>query len=200
MRVALVAALGPPAVYLAEGLVAQSFEPLARFALVPGALLLPLAAAAVPLGRARAFRVGALASAALFSVAVWLVATVGRERIWAGAESMGALTRLDGEDRALAAYLRAVRKPGERVMIEPFAFADIGIAHAAGIPWTEDVTLIVTREPRADRARQPARDRRRVPGRLRSPRRLADAPARLAARRRPVRPMDPDRAKTPGAI
>ena len=37
----------------------------------------------------------------------WLVATVGRARIWAGAESMGALTRLDGEDRALAAHLRA---------------------------------------------------------------------------------------------
>jgi hypothetical protein len=62
---------------------------------------------------------------------------------------MGALTRLDGEDRALAAHLRAVRQPGERVMIEPFAYADIGIAHAAGLPWTEDVTLIVTREPRA---------------------------------------------------
>jgi hypothetical protein len=61
---------------------------------------------------------------------------------------MGALTRLDAEDRALAAHLRSVRKPGERVMIEPFAYADIGIAHAAGIPWTEDVTLIVTREPR----------------------------------------------------
>jgi hypothetical protein len=149
MRLVLVAALGPPAIYLAEGLVAQSFEPLARFALVPGALLLPLAAGAVPLERARAFRAGAFASAAAFSVVVWLVATVGRERIWAGAESMGALTRLDGEDRALAAHLRAVRQPGERVMIEPFAYADIGIAHAAGLPWTEDVTLIVTREPRA---------------------------------------------------
>jgi hypothetical protein len=147
MRVAVVAALGPPAIYLAEGLVAQSFEPLARFALVPGALLLPLAVSALPLERARAFRAGALASAALFSVAVWLVATVGRERIWAGAESMGALTRLDAEDRALAAHLRAVRKPGARVMIEPFLYADIGIAHAAGVPWTEDVTLIVTREP-----------------------------------------------------
>jgi hypothetical protein len=120
---------------------------LARFALVPGALLLPLAAAAVPLERLRAFRWGALASAAAFSVVMWLVATVGRERIWAGAESMGALTRLDGEDRALAAHLRAVRRPGERVMIEPYAFAEIGIAHAAGIPWTDSITLIVTRQP-----------------------------------------------------
>lgn len=149
MRLVVVAALGPPAIYLAQGLLAQSFEPLARFALVPGALLLPLAAGAVPLERSRAFRAGAFASAVLFSLAVWLVATVGRERIWAGAESMGALTRLDAEDRALAAHLRAVRRPGQRVMIEPFSFADIGIAHAARIPWTEDVTLIVTREPRA---------------------------------------------------
>ncbi len=149
MRLVVVAALGPPAIYLAEGLVAQSFEPLARFALVPGALLLPLAAAAVPLDRARAFRWGAFASAAAFSVVVWLVATVGRQRIWAGAESMGALTRLDGEDRALAAHLRAVRRPGQRVMIEPYAFAEIGIAHAAGVPWTDSVTLIVTRQPAA---------------------------------------------------
>ena len=152
MRLVVVAALGPPAIYLAEGLIAQSFEPLARFALVPGALLLPLAVSAVPIDRverARAFRAGLFASAVAFSVAVWLVATVGRERIWAGAESMGALTRLDGEDRALAAHLRAVRRPGQRAMIEPFSFAEIGIAHAAGIPWTESVTLIVTREPRA---------------------------------------------------
>jgi 4-amino-4-deoxy-L-arabinose transferase-like glycosyltransferase len=149
MRVVLVAALGPPAIYLAQGLIAQSFEPLARFAVVPGALLLPLAMTLVPLERARAFRLGAFASAVAFSVSVWLVATVGRERIWAGAESMGAVTRLDGEDRALAAHLRAVRKPSQRVMIEPFLYADIGIAHAARVPWTEDVTLIVTREPGA---------------------------------------------------
>ena len=34
-------------------------------------------------------------------------------------------------------------------MIEPFAFTEIGIAHAAGVPWTESITLTVTREPRA---------------------------------------------------
>jgi hypothetical protein len=149
MRLVVVAALGPPALYLLRGLLFQSFEPLARFALVPGALLLPLAVSALPPppARARAFQVGGLASAALFSVAVWLVATVGRERIWAGAESMGALTRLDGEDRALAGYLRAQRPPGAPVMIEPHAFADIAIEHAAGVPWTEAVSLIVTREP-----------------------------------------------------
>jgi hypothetical protein len=125
----------------------MSFEPLARFGLVPGTLLLPLAASAVPAGRARAFRVAAIASAAAFSLAIWAVATVGRDRIWAGAESMGALTRLDGEDRALAELLRARRPPGAPVMIEPHAFADIGIAHAAGVPWTESISLIVTRDP-----------------------------------------------------
>jgi hypothetical protein len=147
--IVVVAALGPPALYLARGLAFQSFEPLARFALVPGALLLPLGAALVPLVRVRAFRLVTLASAIAFSMVVWLVATVGRERIWAGAESMGALTRLDGEDRALAAHLRAVRSPGARVMIEPVSFAEIGIAHAAGVPWTESVTLTITRTPRA---------------------------------------------------
>jgi hypothetical protein len=147
MRLVIVAALGPPAIYLARGLVLQSFEPLARFALVPGTLLLPLAVGALPPARERAFRIGSVAAAALFSVVIWLVATVGRERIWAGAESMGALTRLDGEDRALARYLREHRPPGAPVMIEPHAFADIGIEHAAGVPWTEAVSLIVTREP-----------------------------------------------------
>ena len=148
MAITLVAALGPPAVYLARGLLAQSFEPLARFGLVPGALLLPWAASAVPVARLRAARWAALLTAFGFSAAVWLVATAGGGRIWAGAESMGALTRLDGEDRALAAYLRAVRPAGARVMIEPFAFAEIGIGHAAGVPWQESVTLTITRTPR----------------------------------------------------
>ena len=149
MRIIAVAALAPPALYLARGLLLQSFEPLARFALVPGALLLPLAAAAVPLARGLQFRIATAAAAVAFSLAVWLVATVGRDRIWAGAESMGALTRLDGEDRELARWLRAHRRAHEPVMIEPLAFAEIGIAHAAGVPWTESITLIVTREPRA---------------------------------------------------
>ena len=149
MRIVAVAALAPPALYLARGLLLQSFEPLARFALVPGTLLLPLAAAAVPLARGRRFRIATAAAAVVFSIVVWLVATVGRDRIWAGAESMGALTRLDGEDRALARWLRAHRRAHEPVMIEPLAFAEIGIVHAAGVPWTESITLIVTREPRA---------------------------------------------------
>jgi hypothetical protein len=149
MRIVVVAALGPPALYLVRGLALQSFEPLARFALAPGALLLPLAATLVPPARAGRFRATTAAAAAAFSVAVWLAATVGRDRIWAGAESMGAVTRLDREDRDLARHLRAQRRPHEPVMIEPVAFAEIGIAHAAGVPWTESITLIVTREPRA---------------------------------------------------
>jgi hypothetical protein len=147
--IVVVAALGPPALYLGRGLVFQSFEPLARFALVPGALLLPFGAAMVSLERPRAHRLVVAASAFAFSLIVWAIATVGRERIWAGAESMGALTSLDGEDRALADYLRAVRPPGARVMIEPFSFAEIGITHAAGVPWTDAVTLTITRSPAA---------------------------------------------------
>jgi 4-amino-4-deoxy-L-arabinose transferase-like glycosyltransferase len=149
MGIVLMAALGPPAVYLARGLATQSFEPLARFGLIPGALLLPLAATALPAGRAAAFRGWTLLGAAAFSLVVWLVATAGGGRIWAGAESMGALTRLDAEDRDVAAELRRIRPPGARVMIEPVDFAEIGIGHAAGLPWQESVTLTITRAPRA---------------------------------------------------
>ena len=149
MRVVVIAALGPPALYLVRGLALSGFEPLARFALIPGTLLLPLAATLVTPARAATFRAAAAAATVAFSIGVWLVATVGRDRIWAGAESMGAVTRLDREDRDLARYLHDHRRPHDRVMIEPFAFAEIGIAHAAGVPWTESITLIVTREPRA---------------------------------------------------
>jgi hypothetical protein len=149
MRIVIVTALVPPALYLAKGLLFLSFEPLPRFALVPGVLLLPLAASAVPLARARALRATVVATALGFSAAVMLVATVGRPRIWAGAESMGPLTRVDAEDRALADWLRAHRQPGERVMLEPLAFAEIGVAHLARVPMSESITLTVTREPRA---------------------------------------------------
>jgi hypothetical protein len=149
MCVVLATALAPPAAYLAKGLGFLSFEPLPRFGLVPGALLLPLAATVVPLSRMRAFRATVAATAVGFAVAVQVVAAGRPGRIWPGAESMGALTRLDAEDRALAGYLRAHRRPGEPVMLEPLAFAEIGIAHAAGVPMTQSVTLTVTREPAA---------------------------------------------------
>ena len=180
MRIVVVAALGPPALYLVRGLALQSFEPLARFALVPGALLLPLAATVVPPARAGRFRAATAAAAAAFSIAVWLVATVGRERIWAGAESMGAVTRLDREDRELARHLRAQRRPHEPVMIEPVAFAEIGIAHAAGVPWTESITLDRDAGAARHRRGEHARDRRALRRRLRQGRRLAAPAPRLA--------------------
>jgi 4-amino-4-deoxy-L-arabinose transferase-like glycosyltransferase len=147
MRVVLVAGLAPVALYLAQGLVRLTFEPLPRFALVPGALLLPFAATAWPLDRLRAARAVVPLAGAAFAAVVFAVATWGPGRIWGGAESMGALTRLDAEDRALADHLRARRTPGERVMIEPLGFAEIAIAAAGGVPATAAVTLAQTREP-----------------------------------------------------
>jgi 4-amino-4-deoxy-L-arabinose transferase-like glycosyltransferase len=152
MRVVLVAGLAPVAVYLAQGLVRLGFEPMPRFALVPGALLLPLAATAFAPARVSLARAAVPLSALALAAAVLVVARVGDGgggRLWGGAESMGALTRLDAEDRALADYLRAHRAPGERVMIEPLAFAEIAIAAAGGVPQTDTVTLAQTREPAA---------------------------------------------------
>jgi hypothetical protein len=80
---------------------------------------------------------------------MFLVATTGRPRVWGGAESNGALTRLDAEDRDLAAYLAAHRAPGERIMIEPYGFSEIAVTEAAGVPETLSMTLVVTREPSA---------------------------------------------------
>jgi hypothetical protein len=149
MGVVLVAGLAPIAVYLAQGLVLLSFEPLPRFALVPGALLLPLAASAIPAARLAAARVAVPLSGLAFAAVVLVVASVGGSggRLWGGAESLGALTRLDAEDRALADTLRAHRAPGERVMIEPLAFDEIAIAAAAGVSQLDAVTLVQTREP-----------------------------------------------------
>jgi hypothetical protein len=143
----LVAGLAPVVLYLAQGLLRLTFEPLPRFALVPGTLLLPFAATALPPGRLPAARAGVPLVGVGFAVLVFVLAGWGRVRLWGGAESMGALTRLDAEDRALADHLRAHRAPGERVMIEPLAFAEIAIAAAGGVPQTDVVTLTSTREP-----------------------------------------------------
>ncbi len=149
LRVVLVAGLAPIALYLGQGLLRLRFEPLPRFALVPGVLLLPLAAAAVPRARLAAALVATPLVGLAFSVVAFAVATSPEGRMWGGAESMGALTRLDDEDRALAAYLRAHRAPHERVMLEPLTFADIAIAEEAGVPATESMSLTVTRTPSA---------------------------------------------------
>jgi hypothetical protein len=151
LRVVLVAGLAPVALYLAQGLLRLRFEPLPRFALVPGALMLPLAAAAVPRARLAAARVATPLLGLAFSAVAFGVATASAHgptgRRWGGAESMGALTRLDDEDRALVAYLRAHRAAHERVMLEPLTFAEIAIAEEAGVPATESMSLTVTREP-----------------------------------------------------
>jgi len=143
-----VAALAPPALYLAKGILLLSFEPLPRFAVIPGALLLPLAAeAAATRWSARACRAAVVASAVIFSAVVIVIAWTGRARVWSGAESFAPITRLDGEDRALADYLRAHRQASDRVLIEPLDFADIVIAHAAGVPAPLTVSLAITRHP-----------------------------------------------------
>jgi hypothetical protein len=68
-------------------------------------------------------------------------------RIWGGAESVGPLTRLDPEDRALAEFLRARRRPEEVVFVDTFGYVDIAIAHAAGVPLGRVATLTTTRTP-----------------------------------------------------
>ena len=145
-KIVVAAALAPPALYLAKGLLFLSFEPLPRFALIPGALILPIAAQAAQArwGLARCRWMTAV-GATLLSAGVLCVAWCGRARVWSGAESLAPVTRLDGEDRALAVYLRDHRRAGERVLIEPLDFADIVIAHAARVPATLTVSLAITR-------------------------------------------------------
>jgi hypothetical protein len=142
-------ALAPPVLYVVDGLVSLHFEPLSRFALVPGVLLLPLAAghwlsSGAEAARARRW---VAASAVLGSVAVLAVAWAGTGRCWGGAESLGPLTRLDDEDRRLAAYLQQHRRPGEPIMVDPFQFMDIAVTEASGTPAAQSVTLVLTREP-----------------------------------------------------
>jgi hypothetical protein len=150
-RVVLIAALAPPATYLAKGLVFGDFEPLPRFAIAPGVVLLPLAAAALfaVAGTPHLARmVAGVAAAAAALAAVALVCAFARPgRVWAGAESIAPLTRLDGEDRALARYLESHRQPEEGVFIDTFAYVDIAIAHAARVPAHLTGTLAHTRLP-----------------------------------------------------
>jgi hypothetical protein len=147
-KIVAVAALAPPMLYVAKGLLLLSFEPLPRFALIPGALLLPVAAeAAATRWSMGGCRIATVASAAVFSAVVLAVAWTGRARVWSGAESFAPITRLDGEDRALADYLRTNRQASERVLIEPVDFADIVIAHAARVPAPLVVSLAITRSP-----------------------------------------------------
>jgi len=160
-RVALVTALSPIGVYLIQGLVLGEFEPLPRFAIAPGAVLLPLVAAEL-LRRwgARsptvllALTVGV---AVAFSATIEVLAFARPGRSWSGAECLGPLTRLDAEDRALADFLRAHRRPEEGVFVDPLGFTDIVIIEAAGIPIEKAATLSWTRTPAATLAETRAR-------------------------------------------
>lgn len=154
-RVVLAMAMAPPAAYLAKGLLFGDFEPLPRFAIAPGAVLLPLAAAAListrdgkPVPRRLNRAAAAVIAGAVALSALALGLAFGRPgRIWAGAESIGPLTRLDTEDRQLARYLLAHRAPTEGVFIDTLGYLDIAIAHAARVPAPLTATLAHTRTP-----------------------------------------------------
>ena len=76
-------------------------------------------------------------------------------RIWGGAESFEAVTRLDGEDRELAGFLERHVGPQEGVFVDPFGFTDIVIVHAARIPAARSATLAWTRTPSPTLGRDP---------------------------------------------
>jgi len=160
-RVALVTALSPIGVYLVQGLVLGEFEPLPRFAIAPGAVLLPLVAAEVMRrwgSRSPAVLLGLTVGLAVaFSATLEVLAFARPGRSWSGAECLGPLTRLDAEDRALADFLRAHRRPEEGVFIDPLGFTDIVIIEAAGIPPEKAATLSSTRTPSATLAETRAR-------------------------------------------
>lgn len=149
VAVVFVAALAPPAAYLAKGLLFGDFDPLPRFALPPGVLLLPFAAGALLTWRrmasARAPFVGVAAGALLLIAGTQVIAHSHPERIWAGPESLGPLTRLDAEDRALAAFLRQRRAPRELVFLDTLQYRDLSVSHAAAVPAALSVTVAKTR-------------------------------------------------------
>jgi Dolichyl-phosphate-mannose-protein mannosyltransferase len=156
-RVVMAMALAPPGAYIAKGLLLGNFEPLPRFAIAPGVVMLPLAASALLAygggssrwwPRLRPIFLIAGGAMAISAVALAL-AFAHPGRISAGPESISPLTRLDGEDRALAAYLVHHRRPEEGVFIDTMGYADIAIAHAARVPAPLTATLSRTREPGA---------------------------------------------------
>jgi hypothetical protein len=163
-RVILASVLAPFALYLAKGLVFGDFEPMPRFAIAPGGILLPVAASALlavlrrraqagPLRSGEGWRGaglvvgGALLLGGLSMALAFAPAVAGTGRIWTGGESVSPLTRLDAEDRAVAEFLRAHRRPTEAVFIDTWGYADIVIAHAAEIPIGRVATLTMTRTP-----------------------------------------------------
>jgi hypothetical protein len=146
-HVVMIAALAPPAVYLIQGLAFGSFEPLPRFALGPGMVLLPFGAQALVerIGGWRRQAPLVAGSAAVTAAAALVLAYGGSGRSWAGAEALAPLTRLDAEDRALAEHIAARRRPEEGVFIDTIGFADAVITHAARVPAPRSVSLAITR-------------------------------------------------------
>jgi len=159
--VVLLAALAPIGVYLIKGIGLGQFEPLPRFAIAPGTILLPVAATL--LQRSWGTRSPAeprllVAGGAVVLVGLLEVLTYGRRgRAWEGPESLSPLTRMEPDDRALATYLERNRRPEEGVFIDPLGFTDIVIIHAARIPAGRAATLSQTRTPSATLAETRAR-------------------------------------------
>ncbi|HEX2660335.1 MAG TPA: hypothetical protein VHU40_18775, partial [Polyangia bacterium] len=159
--VVLLAALAPIGVYLIKGIGLGQFEPLPRFAIAPGTILLPVAARL--LQRAWGTRSpveprALVAGGAAVLVGMLEVITYGRGgRAWEGPESLSPLTRMEPDDRALATYLERNRRPEEGVFIDPLGFTDIVIIHAARIPAARAATLAQTRTPSATLAETRAR-------------------------------------------
>jgi hypothetical protein len=145
-RVLLVAALAPMLLYLGRGLLFGDFEPLARFALVPGVLLLPLALDALA-ARLRTPRlaVAVVAGAVAFAVTVSLAAFGRPGAVRAAAEALAPVTRLERDTRAVARYLAEHRRPRESVFVDTANYVDIMIAHAACVPLPLVATLWRTR-------------------------------------------------------
>lgn len=157
--VVAIAAWAPIAVYLVRGIAQGAFEPLARFALAPGVLLLPFAAAGLtalsrrPRWVAGAVIGGGLAMGATTMAVMW-ASPAGQ---WPGLEAVSPVTRLDPDDRAVAEHLRSHRKLGEGVFIDTIDYADIAITAAAGVPARQSASLVIARAPEATLAATVAR-------------------------------------------
>jgi hypothetical protein len=92
---------------------------------------------------------GGVATAAIALMLAFLPPVVDNRRIWGGPESIAPITRLDKDDRELAEFLRMHRRPEEAVFLDTWRFADITIAHAAGVPIGKVATLSIVRTPSA---------------------------------------------------
>lgn len=157
-RAVLVAAVAPLALYVVKGMVRNDFAPLARFALVPAVVLLPVALGGLAT-RMRALGAAVAASGAAFAGLVSFAAFGGGSPIWGEAEALAPVTRLEPDAREVAEYLAGQRRPGESIFVDTFEFGDIMIAHAARVPLLLVASLAHTRE-----LRDSLRDARRGTG------------------------------------